>query len=232
MAKDVTSPSFIPSLLVFVKEAKMALSRLQASLIAHQKCVKQWSSKNRMEQEQRGTDWVCWKEGIGGREEPGSCWNRQKSPSLGPLAHTNPLPSVSLPPRPTYPTTTICLWWWWCWQCSFLVLLLASAIPSWLPWMVGTPRYNHDDNVNILTKMVEDEWSRSRMINGRRLSRSRMICWSCIEVSLHNLPNHCHVQPFCSVCSGRASQLSQCSIIILCSAATTLSEFNLATILQ
>ena len=113
MAKDVTSPSFIPSLLVFVKEAKMALSRLQASLIAHQKCVKQWSSKNRMEQEQRGTDWVCWKEGIGGREEPGSCWNRQKSPSLGPLAHTNPLPSVSLPPRPTYPTTTTCLWWWW-----------------------------------------------------------------------------------------------------------------------
>ena len=113
MAKDVTSPSFAPSLLVFVKEAKMALSRLQASLIAHQKCVKQWSSKNRMEQEQRGTDWVCWKEGIGGREEPGSCWNRQKSPSLGPLAHTNPLPSVSLPPRPTYPTTTTCLWWWW-----------------------------------------------------------------------------------------------------------------------
>ena len=37
-----------------------------------------------------------------GREEPGSCSNRQKSPSLGPLAHTNPLPSVSLPPSPTY----------------------------------------------------------------------------------------------------------------------------------
>ena len=49
----------------------------------------------------------------GGRwEEPGSCSNRQKSPSLGPLPHTNPLPSVSLPPPPTsYPTTTIYLYY-------------------------------------------------------------------------------------------------------------------------
>ena len=84
MAKDVTSPSFTLSLLVFVKEAKMALSRLQASLIAHQKCVKQWSSKNRMEQEQRGTDWVCWKEGIGGGRSLGAAETGKKAPPLAP----------------------------------------------------------------------------------------------------------------------------------------------------
>ena len=81
---------------VVVKRSKWL--SLDSSIPAHQKFVKEWLSKNTMKQEQRHRLSLL----EGGREEPGSCSNRQKSPSLGPLAHTNPLPSVSLPPSPTY----------------------------------------------------------------------------------------------------------------------------------
>ena len=62
------------------------------------------------------------------------------------------------------PTTTICLWWWWwCGMPVFhhhllLLILQSSPIPSWLPWMVGTPRYKKTNDDDDDYDNFEEKW--------------------------------------------------------------------------
>ena len=95
---------------------------------------------------------------VGGGRTLGAAQTGKKAPPLA-QSHTNPLPSVSLPPLPTcYYHLSMMMMMPVFHHHLLLLILQSSPIPSWLPWMVGTPRYKKTNDDDDDYDNFEEKW--------------------------------------------------------------------------